>query len=270
MRRRFKLSNLVLVVVMIFFYVPIGLVIANSLNADESLNTWGGPTLRWFGQIFADSRVRSDFGTSVGISAVTMVASVLLSLTAVLAAGYFGERARAALNALTYARLMLPEVVVAVGLFLLLRRLDLPLGTIPVIVGHVVFCSAYATIVIQARYSMITGRYAEAAADLGASPWRAFRRVTAPLLASSLVVAALLAFTFSFDDVVSSVFLAGSDTETLPILMLGLVRQRVTPEVNAIAVSVMVFTLLVLVLVTLATSIRSAAGVADTSKESDD
>jgi ABC-type spermidine/putrescine transport system permease subunit II len=263
--------------VLAFFYVPIGLVVANSVNADESLDEWGGFTLHWFGDIFGDHRVRSDFGTSVTISAVTMLASVLLALSAVLAAGSFGPRAKAMLNATTYARLMLPEVVVAVGLFLLLRRLDWPLGIVPVIIGHVVFCSAYATIVIQARYGMITGRYAEAAADLGASPWRTFRRVTAPLLTSSLIVAGLLAFTFSFDDVVSSVFLSGSSTETLPMLMLGLVRQRVTPQVNAIAVSVMVITLITLAVVAAATSIRSAAGVsappeeatADRTKESE-
>jgi spermidine/putrescine transport system permease protein len=261
-RARFPLAKVLLVVVLAFFYVPIGVVVANALNADQSLATWGGATGKWFHLVFTDPRVRSDFGTSLVIALATMAGSVLLALTAVLGTARFAARTRAAVNATTYARLMLPEVVVAVGLFLVLRRLDVPLGLGPVIVGHVVFCSAYATVVIQARYATVTGRYAEAAADLGASPWRVFRRVTAPLLASALLVAALLAFTFSFDDVVSSVFLSGSEVETLPMLMLGLVRQRITPEVNAIAVSVMVITLATLGAIAAVANIRSAVGAA--------
>jgi ABC-type spermidine/putrescine transport system permease subunit II len=83
----------------------------------------------------------------------------------------------------------------------------------------------------------------EAALDLGASPWRAFRRVTLPLLAPALLVAGMLTFTFSFDNVIVSLFLGGSDTETLPVLVLGLIRISISPEVNAIGTGVMLITL---------------------------
>ena len=110
-------------------------------------------------------------------------------------------------------------------------------------IGHVVFNSAYATVVIQARMATLTDTLEQAAADLGATPWRVFRRVTLPLiLPGGRSSPALLIFSFSFDDVVTSLFLGGTDVETLPVLLLGLIRLHVTPEVNAIGVLVMLTT----------------------------
>jgi ABC-type spermidine/putrescine transport system permease subunit II len=259
-RKRHPFSTAILVAVLIFFYAPILVVAVNALNKDDTLNSWGGVTLHWFRQIFADDRIRTDFGTSALIAAATTVLSVAIAVTTVLAARRLPHGSRTAFNMITYARLVLPEVVMTVGLFLLFRRLDIELGLVPVVIGHTLFCSAYATVVVQARYAAISGRFSEAAADLGAGPWRTFRRVTLPLLAPALVVAGLLSFTFSFDDVVSSVFLSGSSLETLPMLMMGMIRRQVTPEVNAIAVAVMAITLVVVALVVAATNVRAAAG----------
>jgi ABC-type spermidine/putrescine transport system permease subunit II len=121
--------------------------------------------------------------------------------------------------------------------------------------------SAYATIIVQARMATLSDRLEEAAVDLGASPRRAFRRVTLPLLTPALLVASMLVFTFSFDNVVTSQFLAGSDTETLPVLLLGLIRVSVTPAVNAIGVGVMLMTLVTFGLAGLVALLRpSGAG----------
>jgi ABC-type spermidine/putrescine transport system permease subunit II len=141
-------------------------------------------------------------------------------------------------------RIALPEVVFGIGLFLLLTELGLPLGMAAIVLGHVVFCSAYATIVIQARFAAMPDSYEQAAADLGAPPSRAFRRVTLPLLMPAVIVAALLSLTLSLDDVVTSQFLGGAEAETLPVYMLGKIRLNVSPEVNAIGTGFMLVTLL--------------------------
>ena len=164
------------------------------------------------------------------------------------------------LDATTYMRIILPETVLAIGLFLLLRRYDVGLGVATIVIGHVVFNSAYATIVIQARMSTLSETLEQAAADLGATPWRVFRRVTLPLILPAVIVAGLLVFSFSFDDVVTSLFLGGPDAETLPVLLLGLIRLHVTPEVNAIGVLVMLTTTALLALAAMLSSVRSAAG----------
>ncbi len=164
------------------------------------------------------------------------------------------------LDATTYMRIILPETVLAIGLFLLLRRYDVGLGVATIVIGHVVFNSAYATIVIQARMATLSETLEQAAADLGATPWRVFRRVTLPLILPAVIVAGLLVFSFSFDDVVTSLFLGGPDAETLPVLLLGLIRLHVTPEVNAIGVLVMLTTTALLALAAILSSVRSAAG----------
>jgi ABC-type spermidine/putrescine transport system permease subunit II len=248
--------------VLAFLWIPIGVVLAESVNADPTLNSWGGFTLHWFATAANDGRVISDLGTSLLIGACTATVSAAIAVTTALGAQRVSPRLRELVNATTYVRIILPEVVIAVGLFLLLHRVNIPLGDGAIVAGHVVFCSAYATIVVQARLAALTGVYEEAATDLGATPWRVFRRVTAPLLRPALIVAGLLSFTFSFDDVVTSLFLGGSSAETLPVLLLGLVRIHVTPEVNAIGVGVMVLTLLLLGLLVSASSLRGVAGSA--------
>jgi ABC-type spermidine/putrescine transport system permease subunit II len=134
---------------------------------------------------------------------------------------------------------MMREVVFAVALFLLFSEIGFPLGTLAVIIGHTVWNSAYAALIVQARVLTLDPALDDAAADLGASPWRVFRRVTIPGL---IAAAGLLAFTFSFDDVVTSYFLVGNQTSPLPVVLLSMIRFRITPEINAIGMMVMVFT----------------------------
>ncbi|MCI1317979.1 MAG: ABC transporter permease subunit, partial [Atopobiaceae bacterium] len=106
--------------------------------------------------------------------------------------------------------------------------------------------SAYDMVIIQARLSTIADRYENAAYDLGATTWRVLKTVIFPLLAPSIFVGALLAFTFSLDAVVSVVFLGGPTTETLPIMIMSMIKRHVTPEVNAIGVIVMIFNMVIL------------------------
>ncbi len=259
MRRPSGLAAVSLVVLGLL-YAPLAVVIVNALNRDELLVSWGGFTTRWFGEALDDERVRSALLTSVQVALLSTALSLVLAVSAALWARRASSRARGLLDGTTYMRIILPETVIALGLFLLLRRLDVPLGIGTIVIGHVVFNSAYATIVIQARLATLTDALEEAAADLGASPARVFRRVTLPLIAPAVIVAGLLVFSFSFDDVVTSLFLGGSSAETLPVLLLGMIRLRVTPEVNAIGVLVMITTTGLLALAAALAGIRSTVG----------
>ena len=177
------------IVVLLGLWVPLGLVVANSLNADELLVGWGGFTTKWYGEALGDARVRNSFFTSLEVAAVSTALAVAIALTAAMWARRASRRGRGALDASTYMRIILPETVIAIGLFLLLRRFDVALGLATVVIGHVVFNSAYATIVLQARFATMTPDLEEAAADLGATPWRTFRRVTFPSILPALIVA---------------------------------------------------------------------------------
>jgi len=252
MKQRISPAAVLTVVVLAFLYLPIAMVVVNAFNANENLIGWGGATTEWLTGAFQDPQVRQDFLTSCLIALLSTAVAVTLSLGAVMAVSRLPKRAGAVLQTLTYARLMIPEVVIAGGILLLIQRLGLTTGTWSVVAGHIVFCSAYATLVLQARFATLTGTYDEAAADLGASPRRVFLRVLWPMMMPAVVVASLLSFTFSFDDVVSTVFLAGPETETLPVLILSLSRHGTSPEINAIAVAFMFVSLVLMCLVALA------------------
>jgi len=247
--------------VFVFLYLPIVIVVLNSFNADEALIGWGGFTTRWYSQAFHDPRVRHDFATSVEVALISTAISLVIAVSAGLWWRRASTRSRRVLDATTYMRIVLPEVVLALALFLILTRYEVSLGVATIVMGHVVFNSAYATLIIQARLATMNDVLEEAAFDLGASRWRVFRRVTLPLLMPAIVVAALLILSFSFDDVVTSLFLGGANAETLPVLLLGLIRLHVTPEVNAIATGVTTITLITFGLAAVIVSLRGAVGV---------
>ena len=236
------------ILIFVFLYAPLVLVIGNAFNKNELLTSWGGFTTRWVSGALDSSRVRHDFVTSVVIGLAATGVALAIAITAALWARRVSPRARRILDGTTYMRIVLPEVVAALALFIFFRRLNFPLGTVAIIAGHVVFNSAYATVIIQARLATLTNVFEDAAQDLGAKPWRVFLRVTFPFLLPAVIVAGLVGFAFSFDDVITSSFLAGTSVETLPMLIFGLARFNVGPQVNAIGAGLMFITLLSLVL----------------------
>lgn len=263
MSRRLKRPSALAVItgaVLVFLFAPIVVVVLNAFNKNRTLDSWGGFTGHWFHQAFFDPAVRSALWVSVRVALASTAISLAIAIPAALWTRRAGPRARALLDGTTYMRIVLPEIVAAVGLFLLFRRINFPLGLPTIVIGHVVFSSAYATVVIQARVATLSTTLEDAARDLGARPWRAFRRVTLPLLRPAVIVAGLLIFTFSMDDVITSAFLSG-DTVTLPVMIFGLMRFHVTPEVNAIAAGVTALTLVTFSLATALIGLRFGASI---------
>jgi ABC-type spermidine/putrescine transport system permease subunit II len=255
-RRRLTVSGIVTTLVMIFLYAPIVTVVVFSVDRDPLLLSWTGFTLHWYHTAIHDPAVYTALLTSVEAACLSTVLSLAVAITAGLWFRRANARARRMFDLLTYSRIVLPEVLVALGLFALMNKLGIPLGLWAIVVGHVVFNSAYATVIIQARFSTFGMSLEHAAADLGASPWRVFRRVTMPLLRPAVLVAALLAISFSFDDVVSSLFLGGPSVQTIPVLLLGMIRLHVTPEVNAIGAGQMIITTVTFAIAGLVTVLR--------------
>jgi spermidine/putrescine transport system permease protein len=255
--RRHPVSFALSALVILFLWLPLVAVIVGSFDANSLLTTFTGSTGRWYSRAVSDPNVRSGFETTLIIA----VASALLSLAVALSGALWWRRAprraRAAYDALVYARIVVPEVVFASALFFLFLKIHFTLGLPAIVVGHAVLNSAYSTLIIQARLIGLDPALEEAAADLGATPWRAFRRVTLITLMPAIIAAGLLAFTFSLDDVVTSFFLQGTSQSPLPIVLLGMIRFRITPEINAVGVFVMFLTV---ALMTLAVAALTGAG----------
>lgn len=234
--------------VVLLLHLPVLVLVGFSFNRSRFSATWTGFTLEWYRRLLEREDLLRALGRSllVGVAA-TVIATVAGTLLA-LALGRYGLRGRRAVEALLYAPVVTPEIVVGVSLLMFFALVGLPLGLGSIVLAHATFCLPFVVIVMLARLAGMDRSLEEAAMALGANELSAFRRVTLPQLAPGILAAALLAFTLSFDDFVITSFVAGPGSSTLPMVVYSMVRRNVDPTVNAIsAIIVGVTTSLVLV-----------------------
>lgn len=224
-----------------FLWAPILLMVAYAFSADRIPFQWGGVSLRWFRALAANERLVEAALLSLRVAAMAATLATLLGAATGWALARFGAfRGRALFGALAGAPLVLPEVVTGLSLLLLFVALQGALGwpaergALTVVLAHATVGAAYVAVVVQARLAEQGRLLEEAAADLGAGPFTAFRTVTLPLMAPALGAGWLLAFTLSLDDVVVASFVSGPAGTTLPMLLFSQMRVGLTPEMNAL------------------------------------
>lgn len=217
-------------------YAPLLVVTVYSFNSVRSVTTWGGFSLQWYGKALNNPAIQS----AAWNSAIVAVCAATLATTIATAAALGMLRGRpfrgqAGLFGLINLPLMIPEIVTAVGTLIFFVAIGFPLGLLSVLVAHTVFCIPFAYLPIAARLEGIEGHYEEAAMDLYASRWRAFRHVLLPMLGPGVVAGFMLAFIISLDDFIITNMVAGPGASTLPLAIYGMVRVGFTPEINAIS-----------------------------------
>ena len=224
-----------------FLHLPLLILVVFSFN-DSRFTVWEGFSLRWYRAVLADPQVLEATWNSIVIALAATAASTAIGT---LSAYGIWKRRAPLLSGSLYLSLMTPEIVMGVGLLALFqgafRYLEWQLGLHTVILAHVAFCLAYVAIVVDARLRTMDAALEEAAMDLGATELGAFWRVTLPGLAPAILAAALLALTVSFDDYVITSFVAGVDSETLPMVIYAMARRGANPVINAISAVVVVF-----------------------------
>ena len=234
-----------------FLYLPIAILVLFSFNASSRLAVWEGFSLRWYAALLTDSQLLAAALRSLQIAVIAASVASLLGLMAALALVRFGPfRGRTLLAGLIGAPMVVPDVVLGLALLLFFVALasltgwPAQRGMATITLAHAGFGVVYATVVIRARLVRFDATIEEAARDLGAPPWRVFRRVTLPLLLPALAAAWLLAFTLSLDDLVVASFVSGPGASTLPMVIFSRVRLGLSPEVNALASLLMLFVVL--------------------------
>lgn len=233
--------------VYVFLFAPLVIVVVNSFNASPARTDWRGFTFQWYDDAWGDDLVVEAAKNSLLIALTVALVSAVLGTTGALALQRSRRWTRAFLQGTTYARIVIPELVLALALLIFMARSGIPRGFVGMVIGHVVFCSAYVAVIVTARLAARDPATEEAARDLGATAFRAMWRVTLPEIMPAVAAGALLAFTFSLDDVVTSYFLQGS-TQTLPLVIFGLIRFQVSPIVNALGTTLMAVTAVSMVL----------------------
>jgi spermidine/putrescine transport system permease protein len=235
--------------VVAFLYAPIVVLLVFSFN-DSELPTFplSGFTIRWYRQFITDGELQSALQTSAIVAALSSVGAVFLGVLASLALVRRGFRGKAAASAFLLSPLVIPYVVFGISLLLFFHALSIDRSITTVVIGHIVITLPYTILVIVPRLSQIDASLEEAAYDLGASRLRAFRSVILPLILPAIVAAFLIAFTTSFDEYAVASFVVGTDA-TFPIYLYRALRfPSQLPEVIAVAVVVMILSLIVVVL----------------------
>ncbi|MBI3555471.1 MAG: ABC transporter permease [Deltaproteobacteria bacterium] len=204
----------------------------------------GGPTFyHWYRRAFSDPQLLLALRNSIAIGLGTTVFSTLLGTLAALGMRKEQFWGRVFFESLLNLPLVLPEIVMGLAMLVWFVFLNITLGLFSVVLAHTTFTVSYVTLIILARLKGMDPLLEEAAADLGATPWRTFSRVTLPLLLPAVVSGALLAFTLSFDDFLITFFTAGVGSDTLPLRIYSMMRFGVTPEMNAISSAMLFLTL---------------------------
>jgi spermidine/putrescine transport system permease protein len=231
-----------------FLHLPLLVLAVFSFNSSK-LTHWEGFSLTWYRAALTDAALVE---ATINSLLIATFATILSTIIGTLAAYALWKRKSRWLTASLSVSLVTPEIVTAISLLALFqivfRVLRLQLGMHTVVLAHVSFCLVYVVMVVLARLRTMDNSFEEAAADLGATPWQAFRFVTLPMLQPGIIAAALLAFTTSLDDYVITSLVAGVDSETLPMIIYGMARRGVNPAVNAIS-TIIVFGLGILIVI---------------------
>lgn len=227
------------VVCLLILYVPLIVVAAYSFNASTSITTWGGFSFRWYADVFTGPEAER-FGqaawNSLTIAFIAATVSTVIATAAALAMIRGGRfRGKQATFALINLPLMVPEIVTAVACLIFFTTLGLTTGYLTILIAHITFCIPFAYLPIAARLTGIEPVYEQAARDLYATGWQAFRLVLLPLLGPGIVSGYLLAFIISLDDFIITNFVKGAGMETLPTAIFGSVKQGIKPNIMAIS-----------------------------------
>ena len=220
-------------------YLPIIMLVIFALNEGESLSDWRGLSLRWFQSALTNGDVIEATIRSLKIASIAAVFATIAATMAALATtrteNYRGLTFK---YAFINIPLMVPEIVTAVALLIFFARIKAWTGYAGLgylVVAHTAFCIPFAYLPIRARLENMDLTLERAAADLYATPFKAFRYVTLPLLWPGILAGMMLAFVISLDDVVITNFVKSAGQETLPTYMLGQIRRHISPEMNAIS-----------------------------------
>ena len=243
--------RLTLLATFVFLYAPIATLVAFSFNDSRRNIVWRGFTFKYYEKAWNNDSLIEAFTNSLTIAFASTLASTVLGTLAAVALWRFRFPFKGPHEAAMALPIVIPEICMGVAMLAFFARIGWPTG-LPwplnlgaITIAHISFSFPFVAVVVRARLANFNRELDEAARDLGASEWQAFRDVLVPWMLPGLVAGALLAFTLSLDDFVITFFTSGPDTVTFPVKVYSMVRFSVTPEVNAASTILIAITLVI-------------------------
>lgn len=245
---RKTLRNLFLFLVYAYLYIPIVILVINSFNLDRYGLSWKGLSLNWYERLANNNTLLQAAFHSVTIAFFAATVATLIGLLTAIALYRYQFKGKKFVGGMLFIVMMSPDIVMAVSLLALFMLVGISLGFWSLLFAHVTFCLPYVVVAVFSRLKGFDVKMLEAARDLGASETTILRKIIVPLALPAIISSWLLSFTISLDDVVVSSFVTGVSYEVLPLKIFSLVKTGVTPEVNALATIMIIFSLTLVIL----------------------
>ncbi len=253
--------------VMLFLYIPLFVLMAFSFNDSKRNVVWRGFTTKYYGVAWENEQLWNAMVNSLTIAFFATLFSLIIGTLAAVMLWRFRFPLKSAVDGTMSLPIIVPEICLGVAFLVFFSTIGWP-SALPwpfnmgaIIIAHITFCFPFVAMVVRARLAGFNREQEEAAKDLGASEWQAFRDVLVPHIKPALVSGALLAFTLSLDDFVITFFTSTPGTDTFPVLVYSLVKRGVTPDVNAAST---ILILLTVVLTAIALKLQGAKALAST------
>lgn len=242
--------------VMLFFYIPIFYVMIFSFNESKSLTRFTGFSLQWYRKVFETRTIREAIYYTVIIAVLATIISTIIGTITAIGLSKSKKLLREIILQVNDLPMLNPDIVTAIGMMLLFTSMNVEKGFGTILIAHVAFCIPYVILTVMPRLRQLDDNLAEAALDLGATPFQALTKVIIPQLKSSIISGALIAFTMSFDDFVISFFTSGPSVNTIPIYVYSSIK-RINPTINALSTIIVVIVTIVLILVNVVPMIKN-------------
>ena len=252
-KKKFRFSKLLssgyLVLILLFVYIPIVYLMLFSFNDGKSMTSFSGFSLRWYDSMFRDRTMLESIYVTLIVAVIATVVATVLGTIAAIGLSKAKRLIRSIVLEVNNLPVLNPDIVTAIGLMLLFMSVKVQTGMVTLILTHISFCTPFVILSIMPKLRQLDDNVAEAALDLGATPWKALLKVIIPQIYPAILSGALIAFSMSLDDFVVSYFNAGPGINTISMYVYSMKRYNLS--VNAMSTLIVAAVTLILILVNL-------------------
>lgn len=255
--KKFHVSRkLIIGGILLFFYLPILYLVIFSFNDSRSLTSFQGFSLNWYKQMFSDQNMLEAIYYTLVIAVIATIVSTIVGTITAIGLSKSRRIVKEVVTQINDLPIMNPEIVTAIGFMLFYVSLHIEKGFATLLLSHIAFCIPYVILSVMPKLRSLDPNIAEAAMDLGATPFQSLRKVIVPQIMPGIISGALIAFTMSFDDFIISYFVTGNGVKNISTLVWTM-SKRINPSINALSTIIVVIITIALILVNILPVIKS-------------
>lgn len=262
-KKKRPFGKILMILMIAFFYLPIVYMVIFSFNEGKSLTSFTGFSLRWYQHMLESQDMMEALYTTFSIAILATFISTVVGTISAIGLSKSKKVIRNIMDQVNNLPMMNPEIVTAIGFMLLFITFNVEKGYMTMLLAHIAFCIPYVILSVMPKIRSLDPNLADAAMDLGATPWQALRKVIVPQITPGIVSGALIAFTMSVDDFIISYFVTGRGVKNLSIVVYTM-SKRVNPSINAVSTLVVVIITIVLLIINLAPIVAAKSKKSDT------